>query len=61
MKYKIKINGSGTAKEIVKSLRDIIFNLKEAIATNNEADLLNGIVFEDSILMTEINIDTDIE
>jgi hypothetical protein len=49
----IKITGSGSKLEIIKSLKHIIQSLDD-VSTNDVDAILDGAVWEDSTLLTEI-------
>lgn len=53
--FQIKISGSGTPNEIIKSLQDIIDGIVEAKHSDNVDAALDGAVWEDGILITEIS------
>lgn len=55
MNYKIKITGSGTAKELIESLQGIIDGISEASRGEHETASLDGAEWEDKTLMTEIS------
>ena len=57
MNYKIKITGSGTSKDIVKALKEIIEGIEEAQNSDHETAILDGAEWEDTTLMTEISAD----
>jgi hypothetical protein len=54
--FNIKISGSGTTKEIISALRDVIDGIISAKGTGDEAAILDGAVWEDATLVTEIKI-----
>jgi hypothetical protein len=50
MEFNIKITGSGTKEEILKSLLDLVKGIQES-----DTPILDGAEWEDKILITEIN------
>lgn len=53
--FNIKISGSGTPNEIIKSLQDIIDGIVEAKHSDNVDAALDGAEWEDATLVTEIS------
>ena len=53
LNFEINISGEGTKKEIVKALQNVINSL-ESISTDDEDAILDGSVWEDATLLTEI-------
>jgi hypothetical protein len=51
MNYEIRITGEGTAKQIAAALRQVARDIQEAADRNEELD---GVNWEDPVLMTEI-------
>lgn len=62
MNYNIKITGEGTSKEIVNALRLVATAIENKAVRDNldspEIEDLDGAEWEDSTLMTEINVAT---
>lgn len=62
MNYNIKITGEGTSKEIVNALRLVATAIENKAVRDNldspEIEDLDGAEWEDSTLMTEINVVT---
>lgn len=50
-RYNIKITGSGTRDEIVEALKNVLTSIDES-----NVAVLDGAEWEDSILITEINV-----
>ena len=53
-KFTIKISGSGTADEIKKALKNVIESIEETRGDEQDAKL-DGVEWEDDILMTSID------
>ena len=50
MRYKIKINGEGTADEIIKALQNVIGGIEEAQESEHpESAILDGVDSEDEL------------
>jgi hypothetical protein len=50
----IKITGSGTPKEVIKSLEGLIESIKETNKGKDKVAIFDGAEWEDETLMTEI-------
>lgn len=52
--YSIKITGSGTPKQLESALAQVLRNLRDSIS-EGETDSLDGAVWEDPTILTEIS------
>jgi hypothetical protein len=57
MKYSIKITGSGTPDEIIKSLKNVIGNIEEAKGGIAEIATFDEAKWEDRTLITEMELE----